>query len=97
MAAKIKILVAADMLFLLLLALSGSSTGIISEVFYILAFLAPVGMMLSYIYKPQSNSREAEVKARGDMLSDLKRDFSLTKSTLKLTLPLVFPSILITL
>lgn len=95
MTSKIKVLVAADMLFLLLLALSGSTLGIISEIFYYLAFIAPVGMMLSYAYKPSENSHASELQAQKEMIGDFKGDFSLSKKAITLSLPIIFPAVLL--
>lgn len=93
MVSKIRFLVAIDMLFLLLLALSGSASGITSEILYYLAFLAPVGLTLNYIYSPDKNTHVSADELRSAMLKDLKGDFSLSKENALLTLPLIIPAI----
>ena len=82
-----------DMLFLLLLALSGSTLGITSEIFYYLAFLGPVGLTLNYIYNPGKNQHVSPLDVRKAMLNDLRSDFTLSKDKLAFTLPVIAPAI----
>ena len=95
MTAKIKVLVAADMTFLLLLALSGSAMGIASEILYYLAFIIPIVMMLNYAYKTSENAHT--LQKQNEIISDIKKSFSLSRGALKISLPLIFPSVLLTL
>ena len=82
MVSRIKTLVAADMLFLLLLSLSGSTGGIASDIIYYLAFLAPVGVMLNRIYQQRDSSGRIIYSEGGDVIADLKSDFSISKENL---------------
>ena len=93
MDSKIKFITAMDMLFLLLLALSGSTLGITSEIFYYLAFLGPVGLTLNYIYNPGKNQHVSPLDVRKAMLNDLRSDFTLSKDKLAFTLPVIAPAI----
>ena len=93
MVSKIRLLVAMDMLFLLFLALSGSTAGITSEILYYLAFLAPILVALKNLYIPRENSHESWENAKSAMLCDLKRDFSLSKEDALFTLPALVPVI----
>ena len=94
MTAKIKLLVAIDMLFLLLLAISGATAGIISEIFYYLAFLAPVGIAINYICTSDKTSHEPISETKYTLPKDLKRDFSLSKENLLFALPVFVPAII---
>lgn len=94
MTAKIKLLVAIDMLFLLLLAISGATAGIISEIFYYLAFLAPVGIAINYIYTSDKTSHAPISETKYTVPKDLKRDFSLSKENLLFALPIFVPAII---
>lgn len=94
MKTKIKLLTAVDMLFLLLLSISGSTVGIISEVFYYLAFLAPVGIVLNYIYTTGESSHAPTAEAKRTMLRDIKKDFSISKEALIFSTPVFFPAIM---
>ena len=94
MTSKIRFVVAIDMLFLLLLILSGSSAGITSEILYYLAFIGPVGLALNYVYNPGKNSHVSADEVKKAMLDDLKGDFSLTKENALFTLPLIVPTIM---
>jgi len=95
MISRIKLLVAIDTLFLFLLALSGSASGIISELFYALAFAVPIGITINFLYNPKNAAESTGADARAEMLSDLRSDFSISKKALLFTLPLIFPSILV--
>lgn len=93
MVSRIKTLVAADMLFLLLLSLSGSTGGIASDIIYYLAFLAPVGVMLNRIYQQRDSSGRIIYSEGGDVIADLKSDFSISKENLIFSLPIIFPAV----
>ena len=67
------------MLFLLLLALSGSTLGMASEILYYLAFIVPVGLALNHAYGEPRSPHDSGVNTKEAMLQDLGRDFSLTK------------------
>ncbi len=93
MVSKIRLLVAMDMLFLLFLALSGSTAGITSEILYYLAFLAPILVALNNLYIPRESSHASWENTKSAMLRDLKRDFSLSKEDALFTLPIFAPAI----
>ncbi|MBE6536419.1 MAG: CPBP family intramembrane metalloprotease [Ruminococcaceae bacterium] len=97
MTSKIRFVVAIDMLFLLLLILSGSSVGITSEILYYLAFIGPVGLAINYVYNPGKSSHVSADEVKKAMLDDLKSDFSLTKENALFTLPLIVPTIIMVL
>lgn len=93
MASKIRLLVAMDMLFLLFLALSGSTSGAVSEIFFYLAFLAPILVALNHLYTPSESSHASWENAKSVMIRDLKEDFSLSKEDALFTLPILVPAI----
>ena len=93
MISRIKFLTAIDMLFLLLLALSGSTFGLASEILYYLAFLFPVGLALNRVYNTSETSHAPYQKTKEDMIKELKGDFTLTKKGAALSLPIFFPAI----
>ena len=81
------------MLFLLLLSLSGSTGRIASDIIYYLAFLAPVGVMLNRIYQQRDSSGRIIYSEGGDVIADLKSDFSISKENLIFSLPIIFPAV----
>ena len=93
---KIKLITAMDLLFLLLLSLSGRGGGAISEAFYYLAFLLPVALTLGYIYNSDKSLHASGVDTKDAILNDLKEDFSVTKENISFSLPVFFPAILLT-
>lgn len=93
MISRIKFLTAIDMLFLLLLALSGSTFGLASEILYYLAFLFPVGLALNHVYNADESSHASHQKSKEDMIKELRGDFTLTKKGAALSLPIFFPAI----
>ena len=93
MISRIKFLTAIDMLFLLLLSLSGSTLGIASEILYYLACLLPVGLMLNHVYAHKETIHTTPLERKEAMLNDLKRDFTLSKKGAALSLPIFFPAI----
>ena len=95
MTSKIKVLVSADMIFLLLLALSGSTEGTVSTLLYYSAFIIPSIMMLSFTYRPHESLHASASFSKNDIARDIKRDFTLSKKGLFFTLPILFPSILL--
>lgn len=81
------------MLFLLLLSLAGSTFGAASEILYYLAFLVPVGLVLSRVYNAPQTPYVSPLEAKEAMLSDLRRDFTITKKGASLSIPIFFPAI----
>ena len=93
MISRIKFLTAIDMLFLLLLSLSGATFGAASEILYYLAFLVPVGLVLNHVYNAPKDHKVSPLEVRETMMSDLKRDFTLTKKGALISIPIFFPAI----
>lgn len=97
MTSKIKALVSADMIFLLLLLFSGSAGGVTSEILYYSAFIFPAALMLSFAYNPQESLHASARIGKSEVIKDLKKDFSVSRRTLFFSLPLMCPTILIVL
>lgn len=97
MTSKIKALVSADMIFLLLLLFSGSSSGPASEILYYSAFIVPTALILSFTYNPPESLHASARPEKSDVINDFKKDFSVSRRTLLFSLPVIAPTILIVL
>lgn len=88
MAQKIKLITIIDLLFLLILGMSGSvKNELASDLVYYLAFLIPTALGVSYIFEgfgKQNSSMQKKVELD---------DFKLTRDGAILSLPLIFPEI----
>ena len=94
MTQKIKIITLADLIFILLLGISGSASGAVaSEVLYYLAFIIPISIGMIYIAK--GSSQEGEKSS--DTAKRVLGDFTITTDELLLSLPVTFIGIGITL
>lgn len=97
MTSKIKALVSADMIFLLLLLFSGSSSGPASEILYYSAFIVPTALILSFTYNPPESLHASARPEKSEVINDFKKDFSVSRRTLLFSLPVIAPTILIVL
>lgn len=86
MTEKIKIITIIDLLFLFILGAAGSlENKVLSDIFYYLAFLIPIGMGLCYIFKKREPVHSAAPIS--------PNDFTLKKDEAILALPLIMPEI----
>ena len=85
----LKIISFIDVIFLLILMLSGSLDGVISEVLYYLAFLIPVAIGFYY-----SRELKTEREEERGLAEDVDKYFHIDKQGLLDLIPLIAPSVL---
>lgn len=87
---KIKFITLIDLLFMFILAISGSiKNEVLSDTVYYLAFVIPVFAGISYII----SQREKLSERRSDIARSLLRDFTVNKRDALLSLPVIFVGI----